>query len=73
MDRVRKCAGSSACGLCYELFSYIQTPYQLKQTILIIICPIDGRPINQVEVDGTLLDVEASFCYLSGMLSAGGG
>ena len=35
--------------------------------------PIDGRPITQVEVDGTLLDVEASFCYLSNMLCAGGG
>ena len=35
--------------------------------------PIDGRPITQVEVDGTLLDVEASFCYLGDMLSAGGG
>ena len=36
-------------------------------------CPIDGRPITHVEVDGTLLDVEASFCYLSDMLCAGGG
>ena len=35
--------------------------------------PIDGRPITQVEVDGTLLDVEASFCYLGNMLNAGGG
>ena len=26
--------------------------------------PIDGRPVTQVDVDGTLLDVEASFCYL---------
>ena len=36
-------------------------------------CPIDGRPIAQVEVDGTLLDVEASFCYLGDMLGTGGG
>ena len=35
--------------------------------------PIDGRPIAQVELDGTLLDVEASFCYLGDMLSSGGG
>ena len=35
--------------------------------------PIDGRPITQVEVDGKLLDMEASFCYLGDMLSAGGG
>ena len=35
--------------------------------------PIDGRPITKVEVDSTLLDVEASFCYLGNMLSAGGG
>ena len=34
--------------------------------------PIDGRPIAQV-VDGTLLDLEASFCYLGNMLCAGGG
>ena len=35
--------------------------------------PIDGRPITQVEVEGMLLEVEASFCYLGGMLCAGGG
>ena len=35
--------------------------------------PIDSRPITQVEVDGMLLDVEASFCYLGDMLSAGRG
>ena len=34
--------------------------------------PIDGRPITQVVVDGTLLDVEASICYLGDMLCAGG-
>ena len=35
--------------------------------------PIDGRPITLVEVDGTLFDVEASFCYLGDILSTGGG
>ena len=35
--------------------------------------PIDGRPITLVEVDGALLDVEASFSYLGDMLRAGGG
>jgi len=35
--------------------------------------PIDGRPVTQVDVDGTLLDVEASFCYLGDMLCSGGG
>jgi len=35
-------------------------------------CPIDGKTVKQVHVDGTLLDVEASFCYLGDMLSAGG-
>ena len=35
--------------------------------------PIDGRPVSQVDVDGTLLDIEASFCYLGDMLGAGGG
>ena len=35
--------------------------------------PIDGRPVTQVGVDGTLLDVEASFCYLGNLFSAGGG
>ena len=29
--------------------------------------------ITQVEVDGKLLDIEASFCYLGDMLCAGGG
>ena len=35
--------------------------------------PIDGRPVTCVEVDGTPLDVEASFCYLGDMLCSGGG
>ena len=35
--------------------------------------PIDGRPCTQVDIDGTALDVEASFCYLGDMLCAGGG
>ena len=35
--------------------------------------PIDGRPVTQVDVDGTSLDVEANFCYLGDMLCAGGG
>ena len=34
---------------------------------------IDGRTITQVEVDGTLHDVKASFCYLGDMFSTGGG
>ena len=32
--------------------------------------PIDNRPITQVGVDGTLLDVEPSFCYLGHLLCA---
>ena len=35
--------------------------------------PIDGRPVTKVDVDGTMLDVGASFCYLGDMLCAGGG
>ena len=35
--------------------------------------PIDNRPVTQVNVDGTLLDVESNFCYLGDMLCAGGG
>ena len=34
--------------------------------------PIEGRPITQV-VDGMLLDMEASFCYLGDMLCVGEG
>ena len=34
---------------------------------------IDNRPVTQVDVDGTLLDVESNFCYLGDMLCAGGG
>ena len=44
-----------------------------KKMVPIQTRPIDGRPVTQVDVDGTLLDVEASFCYLVDMLSAGGG
>ena len=35
--------------------------------------PIDNRPVTQVDVDGTQLDVESNFCYLGDMLCAGGG
>src|SRR6056300_1728659 len=35
--------------------------------------PIDGRPVTNVEVDGTLLDVCDTFCYLGDTLGAGGG
>ena len=35
--------------------------------------PIDNRPVTQVGVDGTLLDVESNFCYLGDMLSSGRG
>ena len=35
--------------------------------------PIDNRPVTQVDVDGTQLDVEYNFCYLGDMLCAGGG
>ena len=40
-----------------------------------VACPIDGRPVTHVDVDvdGTQLDVEATFCYLGDMFSAGGG
>ena len=34
---------------------------------------IGNIPIMQVDVDGTLLDVESYFCYLGDMLCAGGG
>ena len=35
--------------------------------------PIDNRPVTQVDVDGTQLDVGSNFCYLGDMLCAGGG
>ena len=38
-----------------------------------VACPIDGRPVTHVDVDSTQLDVEATFCYLGDMFSAGGG
>ena len=28
-----------------------------------VACPIDDRPVTHVDVDGTQLDVEATFCY----------
>ena len=34
--------------------------------------PIDNRPVTQVDVDGTQLDMESNFCYLGDMLCAGG-
>ena len=38
-----------------------------------VACPIDGRPVTHVDVDGNQLDVEATVCYLGDMFSAGGG
>ena len=35
--------------------------------------PIDGRPFKEVEVDDCVLEAVDRFCYLSDMLSAGGG
>ena len=35
--------------------------------------PIDNRPVTQVDVDGTQLNMESNFCYLGDMLCAGGG
>ena len=35
--------------------------------------PIDGRPLTQVYVDGTKLDVGDTFCYLDDMLCSGRG
>ena len=35
--------------------------------------PISGRTVTEVDVDGTMLDVEVTFCYLGSMLCSGGG
>ena len=35
--------------------------------------PIDNRPVTQIDVDGTQLDVESNFCYLGDLLCSGGG
>jgi hypothetical protein len=35
--------------------------------------PTDCKTITQVNVDGTMLDAEATFCYQGDMLCAGGG
>jgi hypothetical protein len=32
---------------------------------------IDGKPVTEVDVDGTLIDVEAHFSYLGDMLCVG--
>ena len=35
--------------------------------------PIDGRTVTEVDVDVTMLDVDATFCFLGDMLRTGGG
>ena len=53
----------------FFLFLYIERTDKLpveNQSIHVFV-------ITQVEVDGKLLDKEASFCYLGDMLCAGGG
>ena len=36
-------------------------------------CPLDGRPLREVQVGPDKLEVVASFCYLGDILSAAGG
>ena len=36
-------------------------------------CPIDGRLVKEVLVDGEKVEAVPEFCYLGDMLSAGGG
>jgi len=38
-----------------------------------VACPVDGRPVARVDVDGARLGVGAAFCCLGDMFSAGGG
>ena len=61
-------SANSGCirGAAVSRAELLQSPRCRGQTR-----PIDGRPVTQVDVDGTLLDVVASFCYLGDMLSAG--
>ena len=35
--------------------------------------PIDAQTMTEVDVNGTMLDVEATFCYLGDILCSGGG
>ena len=35
--------------------------------------PIDGRTVTEVDVDGTMLEMEATFCYLGYMLCSSEG
>ena len=37
------------------------------------VCPVDGRPIEEVQVGDSTLEAVDRFCYLGDMLSAGGG
>jgi len=69
----------SQCGLwVHKKCSAIKGPLHANPLYVCPRCcglsrPIDGRPCSQVDVDGTVLDVEPSFCYLGDMLCAGGG
>ena len=62
-------SASSECirGAAVSRAELLQTQTMFAQGV------VDGRTVTQVDVDGTLLGVEASFCYLGDMLSAGGG
>ena len=51
----------------------VADPEFVCQRCRVVACPIDGRPVTHVDVDVTQLDVEATFCYLGDMFSAGGG
>jgi hypothetical protein len=62
MQIVGTCRCSDVCGRLVINSDYICPKCCGKAR------PIDGRPVTEVDVDDTLLDVEASFCYLGDML-----
>ena len=72
------CAHSVCCGSIRSAALVIKIKLVADPNYICPRCkdeswPIDGRIMTEVDVDGTMLDVEATFCYLGDMLCSGGG
>ena len=63
----KRCSGIT--GRLVNVWNYVHLCLRCKGESR----PIDGRPMTQVDVESTKLDVEDTFCYLGDMLCSGGG
>ena len=61
-------SGLKCCNSCFHCYNYLFVCLHCQS----LAHTIDGRPVTHVDVEGTMLDVEATFCYLGDMHDTGG-